>query len=108
MLLGNWTILKVKNGTLKNKYIYFIVQGIDEPLIGLDPSCLFPNKPSHDYYLDLMWIHKTAKDVWKKKNEKCKCEWKTDSLMLRTCQYNSTFSITKPIQWIHPGEKSKV
>ena len=82
-------------------------QGINEPLIGVDPSCLFPAKPSDDYYLDLMWIHKTAKDVWKKKHERCKCEWKTESLMLRTCQYNSTFSIAKPIQWVPVGGKMK-
>ena len=59
-----------------------------------DPdSCVFASCKG-DSFLDLMWIHESARKHWTLSDEedkKCSCECKTSSLMKKTCQFNDTF-----------------
>ena len=77
----------------------------NDALIGQDDSCLFPRQSEKDHFVDIMWIHKTAKDIWEKKHERCVCEWQSSSLMMKTCRHNDTFSYAQPIKLIYSNVK---
>ena len=74
-----------------------------------DPdSCVFASCKG-DSFLDLMWIHESARKHWRlfdEEEKKCSCECKTNSLMMKTCQINDTFVSKQPIKFM-PRKYSK-